>query len=240
VEHKVFELSSDLSQRKKINIGCGQDYRDGYLNIDVDTASRADHIVKDHDLSGLPQKHYSEVLAWDILEHIPHAHTMSALLDWAWLLAPNGKLVLQTSYLPGVLEQMERSPGFATDFNWMRCLFGNQAHPGDIHFNCFTKRTLAAYLNAAGFSSPDFTFIDLWLIGCEVEKSRDIRDELSFDVEPAEFVRNAYNMILKREVEDFHLPALCEESQNVEGKTSLLKRLSCCPENLYRIGELLG
>lgn len=42
----------------KLNIGCGYDKRDGYLNIDSDPACCPDILIIDNDLSGLPKGHF--------------------------------------------------------------------------------------------------------------------------------------------------------------------------------------
>ena len=54
----------------KLNLGCGEDYREGYVNIDIDPDSKVDLV---HDLSKkLPFKDDSvtEIIAYSVLEHL--------------------------------------------------------------------------------------------------------------------------------------------------------------------------
>lgn len=233
-------LSQELTSRTKINIGSGHDYRDNYLNIDVDDQSKHDILIKDHDLSILPQRHYEEVLAHDVLEHIPHKFTTSALLDWAWLLKDGGKLVLQTSYVYGVIDTMRYDKTFVTEFNWMRCLFGNQAHPGDFHHNGFTKNTLAVYLVAAGFERPHFDIKDRWLIGCEARKVTDVRDLIPGMGSGWEFAQKAWKHVLRRELEEAHRSHFELECSTEEGKIQFFRRLITSDENLYKTAVEMG
>ncbi|CAO4167877.1 hypothetical protein [Methylorubrum aminovorans] len=174
-----------------------------------------------------------------VLEHIPHAFAVQALVDWAWLLAPDGKLVMQTSYLPGLIEIMASKPSFENDHNFMLCLFGNQMHPGDFHHVCFTKQTLGTYLVAAGFHTPKFTFRDKWLIACVAEKAVDFRDELSAFEDDETYGEKAFEYVLKRQPEPFHIEGLRKRSETAESRRILLRELISSPENSFRIGASL-
>ena len=218
----------------KINIGCGWDKRSDYLNVDVDPASEPDLLVIDHNLSILPDNHFEEVLAWDVLEHVPHAYTMHALLDWNALLRMGGKLVLQTSSVFGVIDNMRSGATFETHFNWLRCLFGNQAHPGDIHFNGFTEKTLGVMLAAAGFKASEMTIADDWLFGCEAMKTSSWTDLLALGDE-AMFAR-AYETYLRRPIEDSAQVSYSESIRTGAPRRTLLRNIVGAPEHLYKLG----
>lgn len=232
-------LDADLSRRTKINIGCGFKHLPGHLNIDVDPNCGPDFLVKDHDLSMLPQRHYEEVVAHDVIEHIPRAFTMHALMDWSQLLKHGGVLDIETSFLPGLIKQMSVNPSFASDHNWMTCLFGNQAHSGDFHFNCFTEITLKTYLTAAGFSVSKFDFADMWLIRCRAVKQIDPRDFLRPELPPHDYVEAVYQAILGREPEPIYIQQLKDDSADEQGRLALARRLISSQEHLYRVGATL-
>jgi hypothetical protein len=90
-------LNFDFSIYEKINFGCGYDKREGYLNVDSDPACDPDFLIPIGDLSLLPKHHFKEVLAKDVLEHIPRAKSLDALLEFSSLLCDGGTLFLQTS-----------------------------------------------------------------------------------------------------------------------------------------------
>ena len=83
VDAPASPASVDLRLFDRINVGCGYDKRPGYLNIDVDPAARPNLLVVGDDTSAVPRDHFVEVFAKDVLEHIPRAKTMDALLELA-------------------------------------------------------------------------------------------------------------------------------------------------------------
>ena len=228
-----------MEQRtRKINIGCGHDKRDGYVNVDVDPSCNPDYLVKDHDLSIFPDGSFDEVLAWDVLEHIPHAFTMSAVLDWAALLSSGGILVLQTSSILGVSQQMLDNPSFETEFNWTRCLFGNQQHGGDFHHTGFTTTTLSTYLRAAGFDVGPITTLDGWLLSCRAVKTHDWTELLSRAFE--DMISTAFRTVLRRDIDADTLQHYVGSKRNGESSRSLLKGIISAPEHLYKLGKETG
>jgi hypothetical protein len=101
-----------------------------------------DLLTVNDDYSAIPTVYFEEVIAFDVIEHIPRARTISTLLDWNSYLVPEGCLVVQTSSILGVAQQLMKIQTFEHHFNWSSCLFGNQKHPGYFHFNGFTEQTL--------------------------------------------------------------------------------------------------
>lgn len=214
----------------RINIGCGYDKKPGYLNIDSDAACSPDYLVVDNDLSPLPQRYFEEVWAKDVLEHIPHAAMMGALVDWNWLLRPGGELFVQTSDIFGIIDLMRKNETFEFQYNWRVCLFGNQVHPGDFHLNGFTDRTLKVYLTAAGFEVDHFDHHDGWLIATRARKTVDFLDLLTIKSN-IEFAEAASQQLLSR-------PA--ERSYATVDRRTLLRTMMASPERLYKTATSLG
>lgn len=167
------QLDKRLRKLKKLNFGCGWDIRKDYLNVDVWGDCKPDLLIEDHDYSMIPHNHYEEILANDVLEHIPRPQTLSVLLEWARYLKPGGKLHLQTSSVMGVMNQLQTQSAFADQHGWFTCLFGNQAHGGDFHHNSFTETTLKTYLMAAGFVVDNIELKDKWLFFVDAHKAHD-------------------------------------------------------------------
>jgi predicted SAM-dependent methyltransferase len=162
-----------LKRFRKLNFGCGYDKREDYLNIDTDPACSPDLLIQDNDFSMVPKNHFEEILAWDVLEHIPRAKTLSALLDWAEFLRMNGKLILQTSSILGVARLLDQTNSYADHHNYTIYLYGNQAHAGDFHLTGFTETTLRVHLEAAGFETDVITTRYHWLFFTEARKTYD-------------------------------------------------------------------
>lgn len=80
---------------KKLNIGCGKDLRDGYINIDI--VDYGGNVV--HDLNKVPypfeDNTFDEILASHVMEHLNNFN--STVTELHRILKPNGIL---TVYAP--------------------------------------------------------------------------------------------------------------------------------------------
>jgi hypothetical protein len=235
-------VTSEIARKfDKINIGCGHDKFPGYLNVDVDPACSPDILLVAGDDSMIPRKHFSEVYANDVLEHIPRAKTLGALLDWADYLVEGGKLVIQTSSILGVAAKLRELPSYQEQHGWTICLFGNQAHPGDFHFTGFTDVTLKVHFHAAGFRIDSVGLRDDWLLTMEGTKVENWTALCDADIHSdAEFLQEAYRRALFREIDK---PALTQTIHALEtgaSRKDVLKALYASPERLFRVAEHNG
>lgn len=221
---------------RKINFGCGYDYRDGYLNVDVDPACEPDVLIINDDYSVLPADSFDEVMANDVLEHIPRSQTAAVLLDWSEYLVIGGSLHIQTSSILGVAEQMACAPTYADQAGWTICLFGNQAHSGDFHFTGFTETTLRVHLLAADFDVGEFHTEDGWLLSVDATKRASwsaIVGETS-DATDVEFIQAIYQFALGRDADEtgfMHFGAELE-SQRLS-RVAAVRELLASPERLF-------
>jgi len=80
----------------RLNLGCGNDIREGYTNVDFRELPGVDVVA---DLSQFPwpfdDGSAEEILLLDFLEHFPYAMTQAILLECYRVLDANGKLVIQ-------------------------------------------------------------------------------------------------------------------------------------------------
>lgn len=148
---------------RKLNLGCGWDKRDGYLNVDLHGSHDPDLVADVRHLDLLPAAGFDEVVAQDVLEHLPRTDGLPALQEWARLLVPGGRLVLRVPDLLGLATLLATH----TDQDWQETLitnlFGTQAYDGDFHQNGFTELRLRQHLHDAGFDVAELTHADGWL-----------------------------------------------------------------------------
>ena len=231
----MFLMSINGSVRR-LNFGCGYDKREGYVNVDSDPACEPDVLLVNNDLSPLLGEPFDEVLALDVLEHIPRVQTLGVLLDWAELLADGGRLIVKTSSIEGVARQLAANPSFREQYGWTLCLFGSQAHPGDFHLTGFTDTTLRVHLLAAGFDVERIWLTDKWLLHAEAVKSSSWSApaaELT-DVSDEDFVRAVHLIALDREADDNGLAFLLEElSSGRWNREQAIRHLMSGPERLF-------
>lgn len=234
---------SENTPVRRLNFGCGYDKREGYVNVDSDPACEPDVLLVNNDLSPLLGEPFEEILALDVLEHIPRVQTLGVLLDWAELLGDGGRLMIKTSSIEGVAEQLAANPSFREQYGWTLCLFGSQAHPGDFHLTGFTETTLRVHLLAAGFDVERIWLADKWLLHAEAVKATSWSapaTELA-ELSDEAFVRAVYPLALDREADDNGLAFLLEELASSRwNRQQAVRHLMSGPERLFVTSERHG
>jgi predicted SAM-dependent methyltransferase len=191
---------------RRLNLGCGTDKREGYLNVDLAGMYEPDLAADVRDLPMLPSGHYVEIVAQDVLEHLPRTSTEEALDEWNRLLEAGGKLLLRVPSLDGLTKLFQLRAGFADHLELMQCLFGTQAYSGDFHQTSFTRILLDGYLKQSGFRPTSVETRDEWLFDVvaikvtEVDRSwRDREAQLLAESTDDAFVNAAFGELLRRE-----------------------------------------
>lgn len=152
----------------KLNLGCGDNTIDGYLNIDK-TDIAAD-IIMDMTEVRYPDETVDEIVIYQALEHIPHQRTVPFLMNCYAMLKRGSKMVIEVPNLTvvcrNVLEQ-----GLTPQ--WHDNIYGGyyrpqdidrypdwEFHRGSIHYQGFTEERLVRVLKEAGFSQIDINPMD--------------------------------------------------------------------------------
>jgi predicted SAM-dependent methyltransferase len=227
---------------RRLNFGCGYDKRDGYLNVDMDPACEPDLLIVDNDTSSIPRNWFEEVVAMDVLEHIPRTATPAVLLEWADFLVTGGRLRVETSSIDGVAAQIKRDTTFRGQYGWTHCLFGTQAQEGDFHLTGFTKTTLKVHLLAAGFDVDRIWVEHGWLLNAEATKTSSwsrVADE-SADLGDVEFVQAAYAAAFRRVPTEFERDHFLAELAAGRPRRDLLRHLMASPEHLFVTAAAIG
>lgn len=174
----------------KLNLGCGNDVREGYTNVDF----RPTHpSVMQVDLSKFPwpfeDESAEEILMLDFLEHFPYAQTKPILLECFRVLSPTGTVAIQ---VPDG-DHLVRAFGCIGEYTCNRCdrvmsrngarcgtcdatpeeiseaamrrMYGGQDYPGNFHQTLFRQSSLEAKarecgLELVGFEEKDYQYIN--------------------------------------------------------------------------------
>lgn len=87
---------TDTGVGARLNLGCGDDVKEGYLNVDFRRTHPSVHEV---DLSKYPwplaDRSAKEILMLDFLEHFPYANTPFILLECYRILEDDGEVIIQ-------------------------------------------------------------------------------------------------------------------------------------------------
>ncbi|MGU3455136.1 DUF4214 domain-containing protein [Brevundimonas sp. M1A4_2e] len=201
---------------RRLNVGCGFDIRPDYINVDMNDFHSPDVVADIVDLDGFPDGQFDEVFAKDVLEHFLWRMTPLALRSWNRVLRVGGKLVLTTTYLPGLAQRIF-SPGYMTDLRTQHItlvnLFSSQGYPGDTHYTAFTERQLRFHAHNAGFGVEHVELDGGWLIRMTMVKEEERSNPDITTGDDGEFVHRMYRDILGRE-------------PDAEGTESWMHRLS--------------
>lgn len=195
---------------RKLNLGCGADIRAGYVNIDMNPWHGPQVVADVRKLGFLPSQQYDEILAQDVLEHLPRNETLRILMLWNRPLRIGGRLVLRVPSVLGVADLIRHPDNQTPDKQeeLIQALFGTQAYSGDFHLTSFTELLLRDFLDKAGFRVSSLALEHGWLFDAVAEKVTHIEEcpipDFGMLVEVGsddEFVRACYREILRREAD---------------------------------------
>lgn len=145
----------------RLNLGSGWDNREGYVNVDLLPGHGPDVVA---DLLRLPFGAIaSEILAQDVLEHLPRTRTRNALEEWRRVCQVGGALLVRVPSLFHAARLMRRGNDLHTHELLLQNLYGTQAYTGDVHLTSFTDITLASYLHDSGWRDVEGGLVDEWM-----------------------------------------------------------------------------
>ncbi len=122
-----------------LNLGCGNDIRDGFINIDLFNENPK-VVYMDIRSLDLPNNSADLILASDILEHFSHRDTEHILAEWARVLKPNCEIIIRSPSLKKQAQTYLQGTWDADITSYM--IFGGQTNPGDYHCVAFDKESL--------------------------------------------------------------------------------------------------
>lgn len=180
----------DLNFRR-INLGCGFDKRPGFLNVDLNDFHSPDYVADISNLKDLPDNHYEEIVAQDVLEHMTREVSLLAFNEWSRILSATGVMKIRVPTIIGLLSMLHKHAWTEESHsNIMLLMFGTQAYNGDFHMSGFTPPILIKMADDAGLMITSTGEVDEWLYDLEFAKKREPTDE--------EFLHAAYFDILGR------------------------------------------
>jgi predicted SAM-dependent methyltransferase len=132
----------------KLNIGCGEDIKKGFVNIDIVESVKPDLILDlycESLLTKFEPGSISLILAQDILEHFEKYHAVQLVKDFYTLLCDKGKLVVRVPDFDTIISAKHDSDLAI----WY--LFGGQADKNRCHRYAYTAKSLIKLLVVNGF-----------------------------------------------------------------------------------------
>jgi len=142
----------------KLNLGCGLDKRNGYINIDVREDVKPDMVIdlEKEFLRMFGDESVEEIFAKDFIEHLSWRVVKAFLKDCYRVLVKGGKMFIQTPDLEAISRTVILKPnfrfggleGFEAISFWV---YGAQDYGQNVHKSGFTISTLKRLLESVGF-----------------------------------------------------------------------------------------
>jgi predicted SAM-dependent methyltransferase len=211
-----------INAPRKLNLGCGFDYRKGFVNVDLHAWHNPDITSDVRELTSFPSDHFAEILANDVLEHLPRTCTRNVLAIWNRVLATEGTITIRVPSMIHLakLAEDQRYQTIERQEELVQCMFGTQHYTGDFHFTSFTKLILRDYLQRTGFKVEEITVEEQWLLCARAKKVS----------EPTDRAANAYATVMAHESADDFVNALyrivLKRAGDPEGTAHYLDRLA--------------
>jgi len=136
----------------KLNLGCGGDYLEGWVNIDAYHQGRVD---ERYDITNLPYEENTvdEIKAFHIIEHFPWSVANRNLRNWYRVLKPGGRLWLETpDFLGSCQEFVNRDDNGRVHLRGHFFASGGDV-PGQVHYFLYTEYELMHELRSSGFQT---------------------------------------------------------------------------------------
>ena len=125
----------------KLNLGCGTDIKNGYVNLDIMPGKEVDVV---HDVNKFPypfpKNHFDEIYASHILEHVDDV--MKVMAEIYRILKPNGTIEVKVPYYSsaGAFQDITHKHFFAEDT--IKYYLVQNAYKGKFKYE-LVKQTLA-------------------------------------------------------------------------------------------------
>lgn len=135
----------------KINLGCGNDIKEGYINLDARKTHPSVVVGDVTNISQYPNNHFDEILAKDIYEHVTFRQSKSLLSHWVSKLKPGGKITIITPCIRDIIKGFQKYDNDISMLeHYINKLFGGQGYKENFHFTTGHPLLMERYLREAG------------------------------------------------------------------------------------------
>ncbi len=141
----------------RMHLGCGEQYLDGYVNVDLAAEQHTVQLQQRRDLEEniqdlvLPPGSCREVRSHHVFEHFPRAQALRLLMEWHRWLVEGGTLLLETPDLEHSLKSLLPQQAPALRSKVLRHLFGSQEASWALHLEAYDEARFRHILPALGF-----------------------------------------------------------------------------------------
>ena len=142
-----------MRQLKKVNLGSGRDYLEGWINVDIDPHAKVDVVADLSSTFPFKDDTIDEVKASDILEHFTKEDGVKFLTECHRVLRHGGKIFIRTHDLQAITRKFSGDPLVMTHF-----IYGDTSDTGvfGAHKYAYTEDSLRFVLKKTGFEIESY------------------------------------------------------------------------------------
>ena len=141
----------------RLNLGCGKDIKEGYINIDIRHLPGVDVIA---DVRKLPfrDNYIAEIRAIDIYEHITHRESQKLLIHWISVLKTGGLLYIRGPCINRIIQYFlvecldNNNSNLSKVVRLIDNIFGSQDYLENLHRTTIHPDLMYYYLKQAGIT----------------------------------------------------------------------------------------
>lgn len=119
----------------KLNLGCGLDYKEGYINVDNRKTIKADIYADCGSDIGIEAWTVDHIVAYDILEHFPYRDRFNVFNYWISLLKTGGTIEIMVPNLSKIAH--DYIDNLVSSQRTIELLFGGQTYQENFHYCCY-------------------------------------------------------------------------------------------------------
>jgi SAM-dependent methyltransferase len=136
----------------RLNLGCGDDIKEGYLNVDI--CQRRGVFVADAASLPFPDAYAEEILALDLIEHFSIDAVPSVLQEWARVLRAGGQITIRTPDIERTAEIFypQAKSGRISWARLSKIIYGGQDYPSNFHHVGLSYSWLESLMLKKGFA----------------------------------------------------------------------------------------
>lgn len=143
----------------KINLGCGDEIKEGYVNLDM-RKTHESVVIGDVRNIPFPDEYFEEIFAKDIYEHVSFLESKDLIGHWLSKLKTGGKLIIVTTSLLDILEGFNKSVSENNTkmvYHYIVKLFGGQWYEGNFHYTVGYFPLIKQILVSLGIKEENIT-----------------------------------------------------------------------------------
>lgn len=115
MKQRLFKFKWRRHTPIRLHLGCGRDYKKGWVNVDIDRRYRPDLVADAKTLEMIPGDSVDEIESYHLFEHFTYYEALQALETWHRILKEGGRLSMELPDFRRCIEMLSQWNGL---FDW--------------------------------------------------------------------------------------------------------------------------